>query len=111
MDVLKEASDILNYKYSYQHESKLRKGKVSVILSDEEAYTIQSALRKAYQYRFLFELQEELEKSRDELEITIREKNDYIPPLDDYIADERKRIEYVEHRILELKQKLKGETE
>lgn len=105
-DLMKEATDILGYKYSYKHEAKLHKGKINVILSDEEAFTIQMALRIAYRYRYLFELQEELEKSREELEIVIREKNDYIPPLDDFIQNERKRIEYIESRILDLKSSL-----
>ncbi len=106
MDLFKKANDILSYKYSWKHQSKFRKGKVSVILSDEEAYEIQQAIHKAYSLQHLIEFEDELKDLETEIERLKKNSNDYVPPLDDYIAGETKRADYIKERISDLRSSL-----
>lgn len=106
MDLFKTAREILNYKYSWKHESKLRRGKVTVILSDEEAYEIQQAINRAYNLQHLLEFEDELKELETEIERLKKNSNDYVPPLDDYIAGETERADYIKKRITDIRSRL-----
>ena len=111
MNIFKEAKDILYRKYCWVHEMQDKRHKISVILSDDEANKIYETLRKAEQLQWLLKLEMELK----ELEIEIRRlqkiNNEYVPPLDDYINDEKLRKNYLEDRIKILRKQLFGEQE
>ena len=106
MDLFKKAREILNYKYSWKHESKIRRGKVTVILSDEEALCIKSALNNAYQLQYLIEFEDELKETEIEIERLKKNSNDYVPSLDEYIKGETARVDYIKKRISELRLRL-----
>jgi len=106
MDLFKKAREILHYKYSWKHESKIRRGKVTVILSDEEAVCIQDALNNACQLQYLIEFEDELKEAEIEIERLKKNSNDYVPPLDEYIKSEMLRADYIKKRISELRLRL-----
>ena len=106
MDLFKKAIGILHYKYSWKHESKIRRGKCAVILSDEEAFSIQEALNKACQLQYLIEFEDELKEAEIEIERLKKNSNDYVPSLDEYIKGETARVDYIKKRISELRLRL-----
>jgi hypothetical protein len=109
IDVLKKAEEIINYKYSYKHETKLRKGNISVILSDDEARYIGQALRVADRLKSIIEDEDELRNAESEIERLKKNANDYVPPLDDYIDGEQKRADYLKERIKRVREMIFAE--
>ena len=110
-DIFKKAREILSYKYSWRHESKLRRGKVSVILSDDEAHLIQEAIYNARRLQDLIEFEDELKELETEIERLKKNSKDYVPPLDEYIEGETKRADYLKERIREIRLKLFSKEE
>jgi len=109
-NIFKEARDILNYKYSWKREIKTHSGKISVILSDDEANELFQAIMKAERLQWLLELEDELRETETEIRRLQKINEEYVPPLDDYISGENARVEYLKDRIFNIRQQLFSEA-